>query len=213
MARVRSVLGIIVSCLLIGCTSAPCEPRHPGLSAPGWRWDDERATAAWCAQNQTGPRYRAVLTEDEGWLLRQLPFDVSDDGGLADALVETDLDDVTAGPLRISIRDAHGERFAWNGWEYSVWHVVDHRLFYVEYRGGTPGGRTVAVDLDTGRVLWKVPSAYPMPGGWSLWMNRKMLQVRHDGVYVWSIDGGTRSLEILNRDDGRVGDWRYFLDR
>lgn len=198
--------------LVVGCSRVAREPLHPALVSSRWQWSDERATAAWCKQHQTGPAYEAVISGDTGsWIVRQMPFkllDLPDEDRKTASPLDGDLL-LSDGPLRISLQDEGGERFAWRGFDSSVWHVLGPYLLYVEFRPGTPGGSLVLVQLDTGRVRWKVPMGYPMPLGWSMWLNEKMLQVRDDGVHVWSKDGG-HFHEVFDLESGRSLGWRRY---
>lgn len=188
----RVVVAAVLLCLA-SCRGAPCQHgRQPGFD--GWRWEfrEERASAEWCALHRTGPRFAAALT----------PSDADQDRDTFDALFE--------GPVRISVRDGGVERYAWNGFDYSVWVVDGSLLVYPRFSGGMPGGSVVAVDLQTGAVVWETSISYPTPQqGWSFWLNRKTIDVRRGRVLVWSMDGG-RFLEVLDRRTGQSLGWHEF---
>ena len=189
--------GLAVSSLLLvlaGCCGRLSQPpQDQPLDAARWEFSEARASAAWCARYQTGPRYIASLA----------PSGVDQDADTLDVLFE--------GPLRVSIREAGIERYAWNGFDYSTWDVDGSTLVYAKFYRGIPGGSLVAVDLESGSVAWEVTLAHPMPQGWSAWLNLNALEIRGGLVQVWSLDGG-RYLELVDLGSGQSLGWRRFPD-
>jgi hypothetical protein len=60
-------------------------------------------------------------------------------------------------PPLFSILDGRKEIFSWHGNQYSVYRVVDDRLYYIDFQFTQPGGTVVAVNLANGQELWRSP--------------------------------------------------------
>lgn len=196
MGVMKPVAIAAVLLCLSSCCSAPSQHRrHATLGTLRWEFREERASAAWCALYRTGPRFTAALT----------PSGVDQDRDMFQVLFD--------GPVRITIRDSGVERYAWNGFDYSVWAINRAFLVYPKFTGGVPGGSVVAVDLETGAVAWETPLGHPPPQqGWSFWLNRKTIDISGGRVLVWSLDGG-RFLETFDLRTGRSQGWRAFSGR
>jgi len=162
-----------------------------------WTWQHERASAKWCVEHQTGPRFQADLRS------------VGEEPNRPETHYQSEMHPYAA--TRISIRQGTQERFSWIGTESSVWHVVDHHVYFVDFSPQAAGGDLLAADLDTGKLLWKIPLAGAYLGDHSIWSNSKILRVEGDRIYVWSVDG-SRFLEIRDRYRAEVVAVREFED-
>ena len=186
--RVSLVLAVLIStdgC----CRRTHCSLERTRREVARWEFSEEKASAEWCALNRTGPRYAAVL------------------GHSAADQAEGSFEEIFEGPVRISIQENGAERYAWNGFRYSVWDVDQSLLVFARFLGGIPGGWLTAVDLESGGVMWEAPLTHPLPQGWSMWLNRMTIEIRGDRVYAWSLDGG-QFLETFDRRTGRSRGWR-----
>lgn len=198
-----AVAVLLLALLGVGGCGDEVSPREVGSWAgldpamAAWTWQNERASASWCTEHQTGPRFKAELDS------------VGDEPDRPATHYHSELHPFAS--TRISIREGSQEKFSWVGTENSVWHVVGRHIYFVDFSPQSAGGDLLAADLDTGKLLWRIPLAGAYLGDHSLWSNSKILRVEGGRIYVWSVDGA-RFLEIRDRHRVEVVAVRKFED-
>lgn len=101
-------------------------------------------------------------------------------------------------------------RYEWDGHAYSVFRILDDRLYYVRFGGG-PGGIVVAVDLSSGKQLWESPlKAVPVTWQWSKYITKTNLSASSAGVFVYGWEPAGRYFEDKDPNTGRTVGHKVF---
>jgi len=148
-----------------------------------WGWVDEMATPLWC-MSQAGEKYDITLRNSHDSRY-QLQIEISADG------------------RRI---------YRWMGHVHSVFRILDDRLYYADFKTSGSGGDVVAVDLSTGKELWRSELKALGPIKHSAYHNLINLDANREVVTVFGLESGGRYLEMKNCEDGRTLAHRVFAD-
>ncbi len=101
-------------------------------------------------------------------------------------------------------------RYAWTGHRNSVFVIRERRLYYVEFGRSSSGAALVAVDLETGTVLWRNACRGIGPVGHSGYRNLVNLDVTDEVAVVRGKESLGRYLEVKRLQDGRTLGHRRF---
>jgi hypothetical protein len=115
-------------------------------------------------------------------------------------------------PLRIRIwpRDGHGEGYTWVGHQGTVFARWEHTLFVADFGPIRAGCRIMAVDLQTGRQLWKTNLKATSCPGHSMYRNQVNIETDGKVVTVRGNESYGRYIEFVDCQTGKtVGHKEY----
>ena len=118
-------------------------------------------------------------------------------------------------PDVVSIVIARDQKTAyqWVGHAHSVFQIVGDRLYYADYSTLGTGGAVVAVDLTTGKALWRQPLQALGPIEHSKYFNRMNLQADANSVRVTGNESAGRYIEVKETATGHtMADHRFPAD-
>ncbi|MBC7782289.1 MAG: hypothetical protein H7144_00500 [Burkholderiales bacterium] len=147
-----------------------------------WQWADDESDALFCALQASGRSYSVRLLTQQNDARR----------------------------LTIEVLKNDTEIVRWQGHRYSVFHVLNDRLYYADFDTGTSGGRIIAVDLKDGKQLWS--SALMALGGvrHSSYKNRISLTANDDVVTIMGNETGGQYIEFKDTASGKSMGHRIF---
>ena len=114
--------------------------------------------------------------------------------------------------LTFKVLDGERELYAWKGHHASVFRLVGDRLYYAGFDLASPGGSIVAVDVSTGKELWRSklhPPGYP---GHSAYYNMMTMNVNDEVVSVYVNEARARYFEIKDIKTGETVGFKEFED-
>jgi len=149
----------------------------------GWAWSEERANILYSFSQASSP-YDVVVTR---------PHDQSF-------------------ALRFRIMDGRREVYDWWGHMYSVFVLRGDRLYFVNFAIEASGGEVVAVDLKTGKRLWKSPlRALGNPPHFA-YRNRVDIAASDDVVQVVGNESAGRYYELKDAKTGETVGHKIFRE-
>jgi outer membrane protein assembly factor BamB len=141
-----------------------------------WDWSAAHASPLHCLLQQAGDRYDLTLSRDHR----------------------------EPGIITISVSRDHKPVYEWTGHAYSVFQIVGDRLYYADYSTSSSGGAVVAVDLATGKTLWREPLQALGPIEHSKYFNRLNLAADEAAVRVTGNESAGRYIEVKDAATGRT---------
>ena len=116
----------------------------------------------------------------------------------------------TPGRLEITVTTNKADAYSWQGHRFSVFRVVDDRLYFAVWHPNSSGGKVVAVDLSTGKKLWQDELQALGPIQHSGYSNQLILEVNHNVVTVWGNESRGRYVEVKRIDTGETVGHKIF---
>jgi len=112
--------------------------------------------------------------------------------------------------LTITVLLASREMYTWKGHRDSVFSILDDRLYYAKFHPSSSGGSIVAVDLTTGKELWR--SELKALGGirHSAYRSLLNLDCNRDVVTVHGNESMGRYIEFKRVDTGETVGHKIF---
>jgi hypothetical protein len=141
-----------------------------------WRWSRDEANPLYCA-GQLPPEYGFRIVVDAA--------DRSN--------------------LRLAVIGKSGEAvYEWKGHRFSVFRIRNATLFYADWNPHASGGQIVAVDLKTGKELWR--SALTAIGlvEHSAYRNLLNLDANNDVVAIYGNESAGRYIEFKDVQNGKT---------
>jgi len=148
-----------------------------------WQWLPELASPLWCA-TQAGSVYDVVMESNHKnrW---ELTISIIKDG-----------------------KKVH----SWVGHRYSVFRILEDRLYYANFSFASSGGTIVAVDLKTGKKLWESRLRAIGLIQHSQYSNRMILDANFEVVTIIGNESRGKYLEYKDAKTGRTVGHRMFKD-
>lgn len=112
--------------------------------------------------------------------------------------------------LSIKILSGDQEAYTWQGHPYSVFRILDDRLYYAQFHPSSSGGSIVAVDLTTGKELWKSPLKALGCISHSAYRTLLNLDCSRDVVTVYGNESMGKYFEVKRTDTGETVGHRLF---
>lgn len=112
--------------------------------------------------------------------------------------------------IAISILKGDKNVYSWSGHHSSVFRIVNNRLFYADFRRNSTGGKIVAVDLASGKELWRTPLEALGQVQYSAYSNLMNLQADEGIVTVYGWEGAGKYIEIKDAATGRTVGHKIF---
>jgi len=112
--------------------------------------------------------------------------------------------------IAIDVSDGDVVKHSWMGHRNSVFLVWKDRLYYADFRSDTCGASIVAVDLDTGQLLWRQPCRAAPHGAHSAYENLINLGVGKDVLVVRGKETFGRYIEGKSLVDGKTIGYEQF---
>ena len=100
--------------------------------------------------------------------------------------------------------------YSWSGHHYSVFRIVKNRLFYADFDYHSSGGKIVAVDLTTGKELWRSPLEALGPVQHMAYASFLNLDANENAVTVFGWEGAGKYVEIKDAATGRTVGHKIF---
>lgn len=163
--------------------TAPSLDYQKIASTTEWRWDDELASP-----------------------LRGIRLD----GSEYDITISSNHQDRAR--LIFSIAHNNKEIYVWKGHFRTVFSIQENRLYYARFSPSGSGGEIVAVDLSSGRELWKSPLTALGPIQHSAYSNRMTLEANGDTLSIYGKESMGRYFEIKDVKTGRTVGHKRFYD-
>lgn len=116
------------------------------------------------------------------------------------------------GHLKISVVSAFSEReiFSWRGNYVSVFEVAGDRLYFADWSPVGTGGEIVAVDLVSGKELWREALLALGPIEHSAYSNSLKLELKEKAVWIWGNESSGKYFEIKMLDTGKTVGHKIF---
>jgi hypothetical protein len=102
------------------------------------------------------------------------------------------------------------EVYSWHGHRASVFIVRGDKLYYADFSTGTSGGKVVAVDLTTGKELWRSPLKALGEIAHSQYDNRMMLDANGGLVTIYGNESQGQYVEFKDIDTGQTVGHKQF---
>jgi hypothetical protein len=175
------------------------------------RWIGVRALLVWAGvlmTIQSGPATGEILVrEDQHWdwsLAHANPLHCLLQQSGAEYDVALSRDHHKPDVVKIVIERAQKAAYEWAGHAHSVFQIVGDRLYYADYSIQRTGGAIVAVDLTTGKILWREQLQALGPIEHSKYFNRINLRADADSVRVTGNESAGRYIEVKETATGRT---------
>jgi len=108
------------------------------------------------------------------------------------------------GEVTIVIARDQATVYQWMGHAHSVFQIVGDRLYYADYSIQGTGGAIVAVDLTTGKIVWREQLQALGPIEHSKYFNRMNLQADAYSVRVTGNESAGRYIEVKETAAGHT---------
>jgi hypothetical protein len=100
--------------------------------------------------------------------------------------------------------------YAWTGHKFSVFRVLNDRLFYADYSPNSSGGSIVAVDLKTGTVIWRTPLKAVGEVAHSAYSNTINMTANESVVTIYGNESAGRYVEFKDASTGKTVGHKVF---
>lgn len=147
-----------------------------------WDWSLDRADPLHCLLQQSGGEFDVTLSGDHR----------------------------EPGVVKVIITRDQKIAYEWVGHAYTVFQIVGDRLYYADYSSLGSGGAIVAVNLATGKVIWRAPLEALGPIEHSKYLNRMNLQADANSVRITGNESAGRYVEVKDTATGRTIAHRKF---
>lgn len=104
--------------------------------------------------------------------------------------------------LTFKIARAGKEVYAWKGHDHTVFRIQQDRLYYALFHPSSSGGEIVAVDLSSGKELWKSPLTALGPIQHSAYRSLMALDANAEVVSVYGNESMGRYFEVKDAKTG-----------
>lgn len=94
--------------------------------------------------------------------------------------------------------------FGFTGHPHSLFHIAGDTLFYTDFHYTSSGARIIAVDLPTGKALWKTQLKGLGPIDHSAYLNRLNMNASADVIAVYGFESQGRYIEFLDPKTGKT---------
>jgi len=141
-----------------------------------WDWSLERANPLYCLLQQSGDEYDVTLSSAHR----------------------------EPGVVKIAVARDHKTAYEWAGHAHTVFQIVGDRLYYADYSSLGSGGTIVAVNLATGKVIWRAQLDALGPIEHSKYYSRMNLQADANSVRITGNESAGRYIEVKDTSTGRT---------
>jgi hypothetical protein len=162
--------------VLVTFESGPARGENSLRDNQQWDWSPSHANPLHCLLQQAGDKYEVALARDPR----------------------------EPGVVTIAIRRDGKPVCGWAGHAYSVFQIVGDRLYYADYTQDGTGGAIVAVDLATGKRLWRESLTALGPIEHSKYFNRMNLAADDSSVRITGNESAGQYIEVKDAATGRT---------
>lgn len=163
-----------------------CANDHQAVAAKTpWTWDEESASLTYCVHHYL-PEYQVEVVRSKGNGWGQVQIQVKDDGKVI---------------------------YSWEGHRHTVFASRSDTLFVANFSPIATGCVVVAVDLASGRPLWKTQLQGLGPVCHSGYSNRVNIEATDAVVIIRKNESSGRYVEILDIRTGKTVGHRIYKDK
>lgn len=148
-----------------------------GANHTNWQWDDRYTSLLWCAVTSHSDCIISITSR---------PPRHSD-------IIDIDIHNKDG----IAI-------YQWKGHPFTVFEINNNVLYYANYNYTASGGEIVAIDLSSGKEIWRHRIKGLGPIAHSVYSSRIILNVEKDEVVIYGSESYGRYIERIDRANGQI---------
>jgi hypothetical protein len=118
----------------------------------------------------------------------------------------------TFGNIKFEILSGDKLSYSWTGHGLTVFKITNKKLFYADYSYGSNGGSIVAVDLTSGKQLWKSRVVGVRSESYSAYSNEIRIDLSEGVILIWGRESAGRYFEVKRLDDGTTVGHRVYKE-
>ena len=105
---------------------------------------------------------------------------------------------------KISVTNEGDDIFSWKGNYTSVFRIAEDRLYFADWSPIGTGGEIVAVDLLSGKELWRKQLKALGPISHSGYANSIRLDLKRGGIWIWGKESLGKYVEVKHPESGKT---------